>query len=101
MALEPPSTPTTAPAVAVAMPAVARPVIWLQVGAYGEDANANKVRARLAAAGLSSTTIVDSDGNGKKLIKIRVGPFDDVTQADAAAVALDALDLKQYKTVIE
>lgn len=79
----------------------AQPSMWLQVGAFGDDANANRVRARLAASGLPTTTKVENDAAGKRLIKIRVGPYSDVAQIDAAAVALDAAGLKDYKTVIE
>jgi rare lipoprotein A len=107
MALVPPEPPAASPdpmprvAVASTAAPVTPRVMWLQVGAFGDDANANRVRARLAAAGLSSTTVEESDASGKRLVKIRVGPFQEVVQLDAAATALDAMDLRQHKTVIE
>ena len=99
LALAPPTSATTAAPAPAPLPAP--PTMWLQVGAFGDEANANRVRARLAAAGLASTTLSESDANGKRLLKIRLGPFAEVVALDAAARELDALGLKTYKTVIE
>jgi rare lipoprotein A len=64
----------------VPVPAVTH--LYVQAGAFNNYENANRLKIRLAAAhGLYISAI---DRNGQRFYRVRVGPFDDVGQADAA-----------------
>jgi len=77
----------------VPVPAVTR--LYVQAGAFGKLENAQRLKTRLAAAhGLFISPI---DRNGQRLYRVRLGPFDDVGEADAAladAVKSGATDAK-------
>jgi rare lipoprotein A len=108
-ATAPPPKPAIAPLtdsdLALAAPEAAllpvQPTMWLQVGAFGERANAERVRAQLGAAGIGAATLVETVSNGKPLIKVRLGPFAAVAAMDAATARVKALGYTQYKAVIE
>lgn len=56
--------------------------LYVQLGAFSNRANADRMRERLAVVrGIAVSTI---DRNGQRLYRVRVGPFDDVARADAA-----------------
>jgi rare lipoprotein A len=95
------SPPSPSESAAAAKPVATPPTMWLQVGAFGDEANANRVRVRLAASGLPTATKTEKDATGKKLFKIRVGPFHDAADIAAATKSLDAAGLKGSTTVIE
>lgn len=67
----------------VKAPAAAKAArMFVQVGAFGEPANADRARARLAAAGLPV-----AEGKGKGLRVIYAGPFASGAEAQAAVAA--------------
>lgn len=100
LALAAPGTAQVAAAPEAALLPV-QPTMWLQVGAFGERANAERVRAQLDAAGIGTATLVETVSNGKLLIKVRLGPFAAVEAMDAATAKVKALGYTQYKAVIE
>jgi rare lipoprotein A len=64
----------------VAVPAETH--LYVQAGAFSNLENARRLKARLAAAhGLFISPI---DRKGQRLYRVRIGPFDDVGEADAA-----------------
>ena len=64
----------------VPVPAVTH--LYVQAGAFGNRQNADRLKERLhAARGLFISPI---DRNGQRLYRVRIGPFDDVGEADAA-----------------
>ncbi len=65
---------------------------FVQVGAFAQEANADKVRAKVQAAGLPSTAQV-SDTQAGQLIRVRAGPFESKAEAERAALRIKALDL--------
>jgi rare lipoprotein A len=77
------------------VPVPAETRLYVQAGAFGKLDNAKRLKARLAAAqGLFISPI---DRNGQRLYRVRLGPFDDVGEADAAladAVKSGATDAK-------
>jgi rare lipoprotein A len=56
------------------------PCLWVQVGAFGDSANARRAVQRLKAGGQRAVMIEGPGG----LQRVRVGPFDDRREADAA-----------------
>ncbi len=87
-----------APAVATARVAPARPAprptyVWvLQVGAFAEEANAQKALARVQMLGLEAGADPGDTARGR-LTRVRVGPFERRAEADQAAERIRALDL--------
>ncbi len=63
-----------------------RPGSWIvQVGAFSDPANAERLRERLIDAGFGSAYSEPSRADGERLHRVRVGPV--VTRADAEALA--------------
>ncbi len=91
-AAPPPAAQPRAPAAPPAEAAASTPPsgrgYYLQIGAYGERGNAERVRARVASAQPHPVRIEADSGTGAVLHKVQVGPF--ATESDALQ-AMDAL----------
>jgi cell division protein FtsN len=85
-----------APAVAarpVPVPAVRVRYVWVvQVGAYAQESNAQKTRARVEELGLETGAEPVTTAAGQ-LIRVRVGPFTRRDEAEKAALRIKSLDL--------
>jgi peptidoglycan lytic transglycosylase len=62
--------------------------LYVQAGAFATMANAQRLRARLAGAGVLNISSIDRDG--QRLYRVRMGPFDDLRAADAALARVSA-----------
>ncbi|MDE2616266.1 MAG: SPOR domain-containing protein [Burkholderiales bacterium] len=96
-----PAHPAAATPVAVAPPAVPRPgasapqlrYVWvIQVGAYAQEANAQKALAEVQALGLEAGAESFESPKGK-LMRVRVGPFTRQAEAEQAALRIKTLNL--------
>ena len=67
------------------------PALYIQVGAYADAANAQRVVDRLQAAGIDSAFSLASAGGGRPLRRVRVGPVASVEQFDSIAARLATL----------
>ncbi|MCW1918725.1 SPOR domain-containing protein [Rhodobacter sp. KR11] len=76
--------PVTAPQVTVSTMSAPAAGLLIQVGAFGQPANAEKAAGRIAGLGLAATT------SGQKLRVVFAGPFASTDAAQAALVALRA-----------
>lgn len=65
---------------------------FVQVGAFAQEANAQKTLATLQAAGLPTTSDTQAGKNGR-LTRVRVGPFASEAGAEQAAAQVKALAL--------
>lgn len=81
------------------VPVPARTQIYVQAGAFGMLANAERMKSRLAAAGDLFISAIDR--NGQRLYRVRIGPFDDVSEADAALAKLLGLGNSDAKIVVD
>jgi rare lipoprotein A len=72
------STPGTAP-------------LYIQVGAYADNGNAQRVLARLRGAGIITAFALSNEAGEHRLHRIRVGPVATVEQFDALAARLATL----------
>ena len=54
---------------------------WVQAGAFSQSADAESMRARIAFIGLDAAINYRSEG-GKRLYRVRVGPFATAAQAE-------------------
>lgn len=67
------------------------PQLYVQAGAFAIRGNAERVLARLHAAGMSRAFILSPAVTGGNLYRVRVGPIHDVPQFDQLAARLTAL----------
>lgn len=77
-------------AASAAAPSGARFIV--QVGAYADVLKAREARQKLEQAGLKTYTQVINGTEGKR-IRVRIGPFENKTEADKAAEKVRKLDL--------
>ena len=67
--------------------------VVIQVGAFADEGKVREVRRKLEQAGLKTYTQSIENKDGKRTIRIRVGPFDSRAEADKAAARVRKLDL--------
>ncbi|WP_419481507.1 septal ring lytic transglycosylase RlpA family protein [Dokdonella sp.] len=82
---------TDSPEPAVTQGAGATALIYLQLGSFGERANAERLAARARAAGLAPVGIEPVRAGSRTLHRVRVGPLADSVAADALAARAAAL----------
>lgn len=74
-------------------PVIAEGRFVVQVGSFSENAKAREARQKLEHAGMKTyTQVVDKDG--KRLIRVRVGPFESRAEAEKAAQRVKGMDLQ-------
>jgi rare lipoprotein A len=73
--------------------------LYVQAGAFSSYDNARRLRARLAQAG--GMRISSIDKNGMRLYRVRMGPFDDVAEADSALARVTALGGNDAQIVVD
>lgn len=102
-----PVTADTAPpipsmvATASAAPPPATPAIYLQVGAFGEAANAEKLKMRLETGGFQNVMIRQESAANGALFRVRLGPIADVTEYDQLVEQVATLDIRDAMLVTE
>ena len=94
------STPAPATALADAN-ATQQPRIYLQVGAFGEQANADRAAQRVAAANLGDVRVVEASVNGRSVRRVRLGPLRDVDEADRLTQEIRRLGLGEARVAID
>lgn len=102
--------PTRIAAVAPARPLPARadetaadeaPRIYLQIGAFGDRANAERAAANATRAGVERVGIQSATVDGRTVHRVRVGPLADVDAADAMTARIERLGLGAPRVAIE
>jgi len=83
----PAPTPIPTPTPATLSP----PALYIQVGAYADASNAERVVARLQAAGINPAFSLATISDSRPLRRVRVGPIASVEQFDSLAARLATL----------
>jgi rare lipoprotein A len=78
-----------------------KPALYLQVGAYGDRANAEHAAAAMRAAHLGDVRIVAVQVDGKTLQRVRLGPLADVETADRLSPKVRSLGLGEPRVAID
>ncbi len=73
--------------------------LYIQAGAFGSIANAERLRERLSGAGQLNISSIDR--NGQRLYRVRMGPFDDLKLADAALARVSAAGGTDAQIVVD
>ncbi|UXI67998.1 septal ring lytic transglycosylase RlpA family protein [Tahibacter amnicola] len=77
------------------------PHIYLQVGSYGEAANAARVARRMEEANLGAVQVVEADVNGRKVRRVRIGPLRNVDEADHLTSEIRRMGLGDARVAID
>jgi rare lipoprotein A len=89
------SPPTVVPAIG------SSPRIYLQLGSFGERANAERAVVAANKVGLDHVDIQSVSVAGRTVHRVRVGPLADVEAADAMTARIEKLGLGAPRVAIE
>lgn len=93
--------PVRSAAVSSAPAKTPKPLLYLQVGAFADPANAERAAAKVRSARLGNVQVVSVQAGGKILRRVRLGPLKDAAEADALTPKLRALGLGEVKVSID
>jgi rare lipoprotein A len=75
--------------------------MYVQVGAFGELANAEGLAARLRAAGFGNARVVTSEETGRTLHRVRVGPVASSSEFDAVRAQLARAGFGETRLLVD
>ena len=75
--------------------------IFVQVGAFGERANAERRLGVLSVAGIVKAFIHEEQTNGRTLYRVRIGPVADVVQYDVLVEELERIGITDPYLIAE
>jgi rare lipoprotein A len=93
-AFEPPSKPTP-------QPTTTEHEIFVQVGAFGDRANAERRLGMLTSAGVANAFIHEDHSSSPTLLRVRIGPVADVIQFDVLVEELENIGIMDPYLVVE
>jgi rare lipoprotein A len=96
----PPQQEAPPPPLATATPAHP-PSIYLQVGAFSDAANAERVAAQLRVANFAPVQVSDATIGGRTVHRVRVGPLSDVDSADQVSTKIEQMGLPQPQVAVD
>ena len=91
--VKPAATPAAKPTAPTAPTEAKGTVFLINVGLFADENNARNAKTKLVDAGLSAFTEEAIYPRGKRT-RVRVGPFETLTEADAAAEKIRNLGLE-------
>jgi len=77
------------------------PDLYIQAGAFADQDNAERLLARLRAAGVPGAAVLSPLASKSHLYRVRVGPVTSVAQFDALAARLSALGIADARLAPE
>jgi rare lipoprotein A len=75
--------------------------IYLQVGAFSDVDNAERVASRLREANLAPVQVIEAEVNGRRVRRVRVGPLNDVESADRVSTRIEQMGLPRPQVAVE
>ena len=75
--------------------------MYLQVGAFGESDNAQKLADKLSGNGIANVRVHEVSGGATKLFKVRIGPLASVADYDRLSADVERLQLGEGHLVVE
>ncbi len=88
-----PSTSTESVTTRVPVNTAAEHPIFVQVGAFGDRANAERRLGALAEAGIDNASIHEDRSSSPSLFRVRIGPIDDVVRYDMLVEELEGIGI--------
>ncbi|WP_426701026.1 septal ring lytic transglycosylase RlpA family protein [Rhodanobacter sp. Col0626] len=77
------------------------PGIYLQVGAFSDTDNADRLAQRLRQANLGAVQVSDTEINGRRVRRVRVGPLADVDRADQVSNRIETMGLPRPQVAVD
>jgi rare lipoprotein A len=90
-----------APPPPVVTPSAPPPGIYLQVGAFADPSNAQRVAAQLRVANFAPVQVVDATIGGRLVHRVRIGPLADVDTADRVTAQIDQMGLPHPQVAVD
>lgn len=78
-----------------------QPGIYLQVGAFSDVDNAERVASRLREANFAPVQVIEADVNGHRVRRVRVGPLNDVESADRVSARIEQMGLPRPQVAVD
>ena len=78
-----------------------KPELYLQVGAFGDPENAQRLADRLRAQNVGAVRVVDAQVGGRELQRVQIGPLADVDEADRVTEKISALGLPHAQVAVQ
>jgi rare lipoprotein A len=78
-----------------------QPGIYLQVGAFSDVDNAERVAQRLRQARLGDVQVTETEVNGRRVRRVRVGPLADVDSADRISAQIEGMGLPRPQVAVD
>ncbi|TDJ45185.1 MAG: septal ring lytic transglycosylase RlpA family protein [Gammaproteobacteria bacterium] len=75
--------------------------MYLQVGAFGEPGNAQKLADQLTSNGITKVLVHESRGETPKLFRVRVGPLNNIAEYDRLSQQVERLQMAKTHLVVE
>ena len=82
-------------------PASEDAVMYLQVGAFSQRDNADRLRSRLQTANVGTIQVVEGNSDSGTLYRVRVGPLASVNEADRIANTLVSQGISDTRVIID
>jgi len=96
------TAPPAAPAPNPAPPATtAEQILYLQVGAFSSQLNAERLRNEIQAQQIATVRIVESAGTSGTFYKVQVGPLADNAEAERIARELRPLGINESRSIVQ
>jgi len=77
------------------------PGIYLQVGAFSDADNAERLARRLRLADLGAVQVMEAEVNGRRVRRVRVGPLVDVDRADQVSARIEGMGLPRPQVAVD
>ncbi len=75
--------------------------VFVQLGAFAERSNAQRIVQRIAQAGLGHASIVTTRIDSREIHRVRIGPLESVDAADALVIRLEKLGFGMPRVAID
>jgi rare lipoprotein A len=90
-----------APVTAVTPRTGRQPQLYVQVGAFADTGNTERLASRLRGLNLGAVRVVSASVNGRTLQRVQIGPLPDVDTVDRTTARLDSLGLPHSNVAIQ
>jgi rare lipoprotein A len=90
-----------APVTAVTPPTGRQPRLYVQVGAFGDSGNAERLASRLRGLELGSVRVVAVQIGRRTLRRVQIGPLPDADAVDRTTARLDSLGLPHASVTVQ
>jgi rare lipoprotein A len=93
--------PQLAPVPVTAVPPLAVERMFVQIGAFAQPENAERLAARLRASGFSNPTVVSTPDDRRRLHRVLLGPIADSGEFDQLSARLRAIGVSGSRLVVD